>query len=401
MKRVIIFLWAVLTLFISVACSSQPAFEAVNVSSYVVDGNNQFAFDIFRTLNTEDTKNNIFISPLSISSALAMTYNGAEGFTKEAMEKTLGFEGIDRALVNDSFKNMFAHLEKLDKKIDLNIGNSIWIRDGFSINKDFIKNNEKKFKARVSSLDFSNPASLEIINKWIREETKGKIEKMIDSSNPSSALMYLINAIYFNGKWSNQFDPKNTRNWIFHSYDGTEQTVDMMSRKGEYEFTKGDDFKAIRLPYGNGKTSMNIILPDEGVDINEFISRFDRKEWYTIRSSLKETEDIEVKIPKFSMEYGIKNLNDSLITLGMEVAFSGHADFSGISNGLFISSVIHKAVIEVNEEGSKAAAATVVEMTSSAILKDPVIFIADRPFIFLITEDITGSILFMGKVLNI
>ena len=224
-----------------------------------------------------------------------MTYNGAEGYTKEAMEDTLGFKGIDRALVNESFKNLFAHIKKLDKKIELNIANSIWIRKGQQINKDFINNNEQKFNARVSSLDFSDPASADIINKWINEETRGKIEKMVSPPIDPGVVMYLINAIYFKGKWTNQFNPNNTRDWIFQSYDEGEQTVEMMSRKDEYEFIRGKDFKAIRLPYGNGKTSMNIILPDEGVDINEFINKFDRKDWYSIRSSLKETEDVEVK----------------------------------------------------------------------------------------------------------
>ncbi|MGI6621896.1 MAG: serpin family protein [Clostridiaceae bacterium] len=401
MRRFLVFFLVLSLLMISAACSTQPAFDSVNVSSYVVDGNNQFAFDIFKTLNTEDTDKNIFISPLSISSALTMTYNGAEGYTKEAMEDTLGFKGIDRALVNESFKNLFAHIKKLDKKIELNIANSIWIRKGQQINKDFINNNEQKFNARVSSLDFSDPASADIINKWINEETRGKIEKMVSPPIDPGVVMYLINAIYFKGKWTNQFNPNNTRDWIFQSYDEGEQTVEMMSRKDEYEFIRGKDFKAIRLPYGNGKTSMNIILPDEGVDINEFINKFDRKDWYSIRSSLKETEDVEVKIPKFKMEYGIKNLNDSLKSLGMEDAFSGNADFSGLSSGLFISSVTHKAVIEVNEEGSEAAAATVVAMLSAAVQKEPITFIADRPFIFLITEDITGTILFMGKVLSI
>lgn len=402
MKRLLVFILIVLLLLMSTACSSQPAFETINVSSYVVDGNSKFAFDIFKTLNTEDAESNVFISPLSISSALAMTYNGAGGDTKEAMENTLGFTGIDRVLVNDSFKNLFKHLERLDKQIELNIGNSVWIREGEKINKDFIRNNEKKFNARVSSLDFSDPASADIINKWIKEKTKGKISQMISPPIRSDIFMYLINAIYFKGSWSGPFNPNKTKDWTFNSYDGIKQTVKMMSRKDKYEYMQGNDYKAVRLPYGNGKTSMNIILPDEDIDINKFISKFDSKVWLEVKSSLKETNDVEVKIPKFRMEYGIKNLNDSLKSLGMEIAFSESADFSGICDGLFINEVIHKAIIEVNEKGSEAAASTVVAMASAAPApKEPITFIADRPFIFLITEDITGTVLFMGKVLSI
>ncbi len=401
MKRLIVIVLVFSLLVLSVACSEQPTFDATNVNSYVVDGNNKFAFDIFKSLNTEDSATNIFISPLSISSALTMTYNGAESNTKEHMENALGFTGIDRALVNESFKNLFSHLKKIDKQIDLNIGNSIWIREGEQINKNFIKNNEKMFDAKVSSLDFSDSASADVINKWIKEETEGEIEKMISPPISSDVVMYLINAIYFKGKWSEQFNLKNTRDSDFYSYEGTKQTVEMMSGKNEYKFLHGKDFKAIRLPYGVGKTSMNIILPDEGTNINDFINNMDRDDWYNIRDSFKQTDDVEVKLPKFKMEYGIKNLNDSLKALGMEIVFSGSADFSSIGDGLFINNVFHKAVIEVNEEGSKAAAATVVEMTSASMQQEPRTFIVERPFFFLITDDVTGTILFMGKVLSI
>lgn len=401
MKRLIVLILILSLLIVLVACSERPTFDATNVNSYVVDGNNQFAFDFFKALNNEDFSNNIFISPLSISSALTMTYNGAENDTKEDMEKALGFTGIDRALVNESFKNLFSHLKKLDRKIELDIGNSIWIRNGEQINNNFINNNEKNFDAKVSPIDFSDPASADVINKWIMDETKGKIEKMINPPVPPDVAMYLINAIYFKGKWSNQFNPKNTKDSDFYSYDGTKQIVEMMSGINNYEYIRGKNYRAIRLPYGERKTSMSIILPNEGVEINEFIDKINRDDWYSIRNSFKETENIEVKIPKFKMEYGIKNLNDTLMSLGMEIAFSADADFSGIHEGLFISDVTHKAVIEVNEEGSEAAAATVVVLTSASAPIEPKVFIADRPFIFLITDDVTGTILFMGKVLSI
>ncbi|HHY63900.1 MAG TPA: serpin family protein [Clostridiaceae bacterium] len=401
MKKSLSLILIFIFLMMTAACGSQPAYEATLVDNSVVDGNNQFAFDIFKALNEEDSENNIFISPMSISSALAMAYNGAEGSTKEAMEKALGFSGIDRVLVNEGFKNLFLYLKKVDKEIDLSIANSIWIKKGEKINKDFIKNNEQKFNAKVSELDFSDPGSVDVINKWISKETKGKIEKMLNPPIDPLVVMYLVNAIYFKGEWSDPFNPNVTKDWTFHSYDGCEQTIKMMSRKDDYEYLQGKDFKAIRLPYGKGKTSMNIILPDEGVDINEFISRLDRDTWYSIRDSMK-IDEVQVKIPRFTMEYGIKNLNESLKSLGMEVAFSEDADFSGICDDVFISEVLHKAIIEVNEEGSTAAAATVVAMTgTSAPVKEPLTFIADRPFIFLITEEDTGTILFMGKVLSI
>lgn len=401
MNKIFAFVLVLAVLLTTAACGSQPVYESAIIDNSVVDGNNKFAIDIFKALNVEDADKNIFISPMSISSALAMAYNGAEGSTKEAMENALGFSGIDRVLVKESFKNLYAYLKKVDKKIDLNIANSIWIKKGERINNDYIKNTEKNFDARVSELDFSDPGSVDVINKWIKKETNGKIEKMLDSPIDPLIVMYLVNAIYFKGEWSEPFNPNITKDWTFHQYGGGEQTVKMMSRKDSYKFLQSRDFKAVRLPYGNGNTSMSIILPDEGVDINEFIDNLDRDTWYDIRGTMR-GDEVEVKIPRFTMEYGIKSLNDSLKSLGMEVAFSETADFSGIRDYVCISEVFHKAIIEVNEEGSTAAASTVAAMTPAAApVKEPLTFIADRPFIFLITEDTTGTILFMGKVLSI
>lgn len=401
MNKIFAFVLVLAVLLTTAACGSQPVYESAIIDNSVVDGNNKFAIDIFKALNVEDADKNIFISPMSISSALAMAYNGAEGSTKEAMENALGFSGIDRVLVKESFKNLYAYLKKVDKKIDLNIANSIWIKKGEKINNDYIKNTEKNFDARVSELDFSDPGSVDVINKWIKKETNGKIEKMLDSPIDPLIVMYLVNAIYFKGEWSEPFNPNITKDWTFHQYGGGEQTVKMMSRKDSYKFLQSRDFKAVRLPYGNGNTSMSIILPDEGVDINEFIDNLDRDTWYDIRGTMR-GDEVEVKIPRFTMEYGIKSLNDSLKSLGMEVAFSETADFSGIRDYVCISEVLHKAIIEVNEEGSTAAASAVAAMTPAAApVKEPLTFIADRPFIFLITEDTTGTILFMGKVLSI
>jgi len=404
MKRILALISVISLLITSTACSTGVTYDVSNISEYVLDGSSKFAFDIFKALNSEDADGNIFISPFSISTALTMAYNGAEGETKSGMEKALGYTGIDRALVNDSYKKLISHLKNIDKNISLNIGNSIWIREGQVINKEFISTNEKNFNAEVSSLDFSDSASVDTINKWIKDETKGKIEKMLTGPIDPDIIMYLINAVYFKGEWSKPFDPKKTITSNFFAYDGNTIKVEMMSCKDDYEYTKGQDYKAIRLPYGKDKTSMHVILPDEGIDINEFVNNMTPEQWHDIKSSLKTTSGVNLKLPKFKLEYGIKSLSDSLKSLGMEKAFGddGTADFSGIREDLFISDVLHKAVIEVNEEGSEAAAATVVAMPASAApMEEPRTFIADRPFIFLITDDTTGTILFMGKVLSI
>jgi serine protease inhibitor len=406
MRRIIgVLLIAALFLLICTACSEGIAtkgkkYDVTKINHGVVEGNSQFAFDLFKKLNDEDKGNSIFISPLSISTALTMTYNGAETSTKDAMEKALGFKGIDRDIINESYSNLLNYLQNVDKKIELNIANSIWIRHGQEIKENFLSNNESNFNAEVDTLDFSKNSAISTINKWIDNATKGKINRMLEPPIDPNVIMYLINAIYFKGEWSKQFDPERTYDGTFKTFEGSEQTVKMMSLKDRVLYTEGDDYKAVKLPYGNGKISMYIMLPDEDVSINEFIEDMTVEKWNDIRNNVMETDDVLLQIPRFELEYGIKNLNDSLKALGMEEAFSENADFSGIREGIYISRVLHKAVIEVNEEGSEAAAVTVVEMTESAAM-EPITFIADRPFMFIITDDTTGSVLFMGKLLNV
>ena len=311
------------------------------------------------------------------------------------MAETLGYDGLTLEAVNDSYKNIISYLHNADKKISLEIANSIWIREGEKIKEDFISRNMQFFNAEVDMLDFSQASAVDTINNWISGATNKKIDKMLEPPIPADVLMYLINAIYFKGEWGSRFDPKQTFDTQFTNAGGEKKTVKMMSKMEETEYLDTGEYKAVKLPYGNGKTAMYCVLPNEGTDINEFIGGMDVQEWNRIRQEVSKADDVVLQIPRFKIEYGIKELNESLIALGMEEAFSPNADFSGIRPGLFISSVLHKAVIEVNEKGSEAAGATVVVMKESAAMQPPT-FIADRPFLFMISEEETGSILFMG-----
>jgi len=379
---------------------NNPSYDVAMIGDNILEANAGFAFDIFRSLNAEDSEQSVFISPLSISAALTMTYNGAETTTREAMSKVLGFNDADREQVNLSYNHLLGHLEQVDKKVVLNIANSIWVREGEAVKEDFLNRNKDTFRAEIAALDLSKESSLNTINAWISKATKGKIERMLAPPPDPQVVMYLINAIYFKGQWTTPFEPERTFDGVFTALDGTKQAIRMMNRHGRVEYTQGEDYKAVRLPYGNGNISMIAILPDEDIHINTFVEAMNHEQLSTIRSTLIETEDVNLQIPRFELEYGIKQLNDSLAALGMEEAFSSRADFSGIRPGIYISEVLHKAVIEVNEEGSEAAAATVVVMQESAVL-EPVTFIADRPFLFLIMDEKTETILFMGKVAGI
>lgn len=378
-------------------------FDMTQIDSSVASANTGFSLEIFKKLNQEEPDGNIFISPFSISTALAMVYNGAREETKQQMDQVLGFGNTSLSTVNTTYQNLIAYLNQVDKKVSLNISNSVWIREGEEINEEFLQNTGKYFNAYTKMMDFSKAESANVINEWISKATNNKISKMINPPISDDVIMYLINAIYFKGEWTDQFDAKATKDEEFYMEDGSSQDVKLMHRKGKVEYAEGEDYKAVRLPYGSGKTSMYCILPDENMKINDFIAGLSAEKWESFFQAPSRKNDVVLEIPKFKMEYGIKLLNNSLISLGMPDAFNDNADFSGIRDDICISRVLHKAVIEVNEEGSEAAAATVVEMTTTSAMIDekPLSFIANRPFLFLIVDDETGTILFIGKMCQV
>ena len=406
-KRLCLLISIIMLMSLFAGCSGQlllsgenGSFDRKKINIDLVKGNSRFAFNIFKQINKEDENKSVFISPLSISTALTMTYLGAGTSTKEAMAKALEYTGISDDMLNESYKNLVKYLKQPDKKIELNISNSLWIREGEVIKENFLSSNKDIFDASVNYLDLSNANAADTINKWISDATKKKIEKMLEPPIPSDIVMYLINAIYFKGDWKDKFNERNTYDTLFNAGNGLASQAMMMSKNGRIEYGQGDGYKAVRLPYGSGNIAMYCTLPEKNVPGNKFIEALDDKKWKDIKTNILKKKEVNLNLPRFKVDYGIKNLNDSLSSLGMEEAFSGTADFSGIRDGICISRVLHKAVIEVNEKGSEAAAATVVEMKETAAA-DPLTFIADRPFVFVIADDVTGTILFMGKLYDV
>lgn len=396
-KKVCLFLSIIFAAASMSGCGeSQEHYDAGKISTAFVDSNNEFAFDIFRELNSGEADGNIFISPLSISTALSMVYEGAGGTTRSDMAKVLNYEGIETAELNDSYKNLLLHLNSLDSKVKLSIKNSIWIRQGEAVKADFINTNEDVFDAYVSETDFSKSDAADRINRWISEATEGKIEKMVSSPIDPMVVMYLINAIYFKGEWTTRFEEKNTFEAKFNSAAGIEEDIMMMSMQSDMEYASKEGYRAIKLPYGSKETAMYCILPEGGDTADEFILNFDSGKWDEIKRSIAMTEGVNIQIPRFKIDYGIKELNGSLTAMGMGICFTEDADLTGIRDNILISSVLHKAVIDVSEKGTEAAAVTVVEIKETAY-NEPPEFIADRPFIFIIEDTETGSILFMGK----
>ncbi len=364
--------------------------EDPDVSS-VASANTRFGFKLLHNLRERDPGGNIFISPLSISIALTMTYNGAVGETERAMAEVLEIDGLDLSTINNSNKALRDSLENPDPKVEISIANSIWSRQSVEFNPDFLERNRVFFGAKIASLDFSSPQATETINEWVKTNTNGKIEKIIDRISPQT-LLFLINAIYFKGNWQDEFDKAQTRTDTFHLSDGSEKQVQMMRREGEYPYLRGENFQATSLPYGDGRLGMYIFLPNRNSSLDKFLRNLNAENWEGWISQLQDRRH-ELMLPRFKLEYEVR-LNDTLEALGMEVAFGGGADFSGMGPSLFISEVKHKTFVEVNEEGTEAVAVTAGILADSV----PPPFRVDRPFFFAIYDAATRTILFMGTV---
>ncbi len=363
---------------------------------------NRFGFDLYTILSDESRGENIFISPLSISLALTMTYNGATGKTASEMAEVLGVDGMELEDINISNGRLMAELGGEIEDVRLDIANSLWARDGFTFKKTFLEKTSSHYKAESRSLDFRSPSAKEIINGWVSEKTQGMIKELLDRI-PSDAILYLINAIYFKGAWEKEFDPNLTREEDFHISDDRTKKVPMMRRSDKFLYFEGADFKAVSLPYGDGRVSMHLFLPDDDSSLDKFHKSLDAVNWKDWMGSYSKKRG-SVALPRFKAEY--RNLlNGPLESLGMVSAFGpDRADFSEMIEtplgNVFISRVIHQAVIDVNEEGTEAAAATAVEMklTSVRIDENPFVMVFDRPFFFAIRDNRTGSILFMGSI---
>jgi serine protease inhibitor len=366
----------------------------------IIRADNDFGISLFReVVKTEDKAANIFISPTSVAIALAMTYNGARGTTRTAMENTLRKTGFSMEEINVSYKSLIDALVTVDPDVTLEIANSIWHRPELPVLPDFISINSMYYDAEVNALDFNSPGSLEAINGWVKLKTHDKITEIIDQI-PSSAIMYLINAIYFKGIWRSEFDKDNTADGTFTSGEGNMLTVPMMEQQDTFRYYRNEQFACVELPYGQGNFNMVILLPESGIATGEVINDLTPESWESIINSMA-PEEVYIRLPRFKFDYDIL-LNDVLRSLGMGVAFTDSADFSGIceGGGIRISKVIHKTFVEVDEEGTEAAAVTAVEIiySGSSVIKLPVSFVADRPFIFAIREQDTGSIVFIGCV---
>ena len=363
---------------------------------------NTFAFELLRSVAGADAaSDHVFLSPLSAGLAFGMLSNGAEGDTFDEISRTLGFGDASADVVNEYYLKMITELKAADKSVVLESANSIWVREGFPVLDAFIEVNREKYEAEVRNEDFTDPATLALINGWCADKTHGKIESILDEI-PGDAIMYLLNALYFKGTWSKPFfDKKNTKDYVtFTNDDGSMSLATMMHSKLEANYAESPGFEMLELPYGNEAFSMILLLPAEGSSARQVAESLDEAVWNDCLSSLS-LQDINLALPRFSLEYEI-GLNEVLKAMGMPTMFDDYnADFSRINpdRHLYVSLVKQKTTLDVNEEGTEAAAVTVIGMMETAPAPSvPVSLTFDRPFLFFIKEKSTGLILFAGFV---
>ena len=372
--------------------------ELTKKSAELIEADRQFSFEVFKEVYGLSEEENLMISPLSVSYALGMTLNGADGTTRDAFREVLHFGELTDQEVNESYKELMSQLVTLDDNVKFSIANSIWYRLGYNVLEEFINTNRDYFDAAVEELDFSDPEAVEIINSWIEEKTNDKIKDMLDYI-PADAVMYLVNAIYFNATWKYQFDAEDTFSGNFKLENGSSHQVEYMQVEGGFNYTVQEDFTAVELPYGDSTFSMVVMLPKQGVTTGDLVEAMDADTWESWFQFSHNT-NVHIQLPKF--KYGFKSLlNDPLINLGLGVAFTPAADFTRITppGNLMISRVIHQTFIDVKEEGTEAAAATIVEIIETSTGGGgPVYFTVDRPFLYVIKENSTGALLCMGKV---
>lgn len=360
-----------------------------------VENSNEFAWKFFKEVSKGEQQD-VFVSPLSVTYALGMLANGAVGDTQKEILEGLEFRSGKVDDINSLCHQLMIESPKLDKSTKVSIANAVVANKNKPLQPDFKNVVEKQYQALVTNQDFSSPATLSFINLWASELTHGMVPKLLDRVHPD-AVTYLLNALYFKGIWYRQFDKKRTQQESFTQADGKKLTVKMMHQKERFFAAENDNYQTVVLPYGNGSYEMVVLLPREGKDLSSLLQTMDAKKW---KDNLKSTHssEVDLKLPRFTSAY-TRELNDVLKLLGMNTMFErGKADLTKMSKAkAFVSMVLQKAKIEVDEEGSKAAAVTVVEtLDAAAPPSRPIMFHANRPFMYAIVEHSTGTIFFMG-----
>ena len=382
--------------------ANQTITQNLTHMSQLANSSNRFGFNLFAQINSQSPDKNIIISPSSIAIALAMAGNGTEGKTKEELIEALELNELDSAAIDNSYQKLMETLKTADPGVKIAIANSLWANQKVTLKEQFVNNAKGFYQAQVSSLNFADFQTKNKINNWVAQNTANKIPEIVDSVSPQDVL-YLINAIYFKGIWTNKFDLNTTTDRPFYRDSNSSSPHPMMNQTGKYRYHENDNFQAVRLPYGEQEElGMYIFLPGEDSSLTEFNQLLNGTNWQEWISQMRSRSG-KIAIPRFKLEYET-DLIQFLSKLGIERVFAPNlADFSAMTDiPVAINKVKHKTFIEVNEEGTEAAAVTSIGIRiTSAIREDPPFKMnVNRPFFFAIRDDITETILFMGNVVE-
>ena len=384
------------TLMAQTSSSVQAATPVVNTK--LIAANTRLSFKLFSEILKQQPDQNIFISPASIAIALAMTYNGAQGQTQQAMAQTLELQGMSLEEVNQSNAALRATLTNPDPQVQLFLANSLWARKDVPFKQQFQDTNQTFYGAQMAALDFNSPRASSIINDWVKQSTKGKIDQIINNQEITpNTILFLLNAIYFKGLWTTQFDKTKTRELPFTLINGLHKHHPIMFRQAEYQYYTNELFQAVSLPYGQGRFSLYIFLPQKNINLKTFYKSLNPENWEQWMNQFR-PQQLLLGLPRFRLNYGLE-LNNILKSLGMAIAFDrNRANFKDLTPlPAYISKVKHNTFFEVNEEGSEASGATSVQIATRGL---PPQLIVDRPFFCAIRDNQTKSILFMGSVVE-
>jgi serpin B len=356
----------------------------------------EFGFKLMEQMHAEEPDKNQVISPVSVSIALGMLYNGTRDNTRDELRAGLGLDHMSEDQINSYYDKIITHLPVLDEAVKLSIANGIFHHDEFSPKKDYLNTVQDKFHSSITPLDFRDPQTPEVINQWVRDQTNDKIDKMLDHISRES-VMFLMNALYFKGNWMEPFEKDQTREGTFTKADGSTYPVPFMNKQDNWNVWQGEQITAVDLPYGDSVFSMTLLLPTDDQLVAGVIQDLNMEMLQTIEDNLQPNRSI-VEVPRFKLEYEAK-LKPALHAMGMQQMFDAYeANLHGISEAqLFVRDVIHKTFIEVNEEGTEAAAATGVDI---GITSMPPTISFNEPFVFLIRENINNTVVFAGKVME-
>ena len=381
---------------------AQPSKPSAAPDNRLASANTRFGFKLFDQLAKQDAGKNIFISPSSVALTLAMIYNGARSETQQAMATTLELQGMSLPEINQANATLRALLVSADPKVQLNVANSLWTRKGLAFKPEFMQRNRDFYAAEISDLDFAAPNAPQKINDWVNRKTNGKINKIVDQI-PGDAVLYLLNAIYFRGFWAAPFDKAKTKDGQFTLLSGAKKKILLMSQNGRFRYFENEKFQAINLPYDAGRMSMYVFLPAKNSSLKNFQADLSATNFESWVAQLRSAEG-NIALPRFKLEYEIV-LNNTLKALGMATAFDpqranfGEMYAKSAGPNVFIGEVKHKTFVEVNEEGTEAAAVTSGGMHVTSYVP-PFSMTVDRPFFCAILDNQTGTILFMGAIVE-